>query len=78
MLSVTVCFKFVLWCHLCFIASERDCLTRWISLLMTSMVSFRPKIEDGAIFLIFRSSSDLIKQKVYFTRLMRVFVSLVM
>ncbi len=44
----------------------RDCLTRWIWLLMTFVVSFRPKWRTGPFVKFFRCSYDFIMQKVYF------------
>ncbi len=54
---------------------ERDCLTRWIWLLMIRLASSRPKLGTGPFF---RCSNDFISQKVYFLRLVRVYVGLIM
>jgi hypothetical protein len=50
---------------------------RWIWLLMTFMVSSRPKQRTGH-FKLFRCSNDFITQKVYFSRLMPVCIGLIM
>jgi hypothetical protein len=56
----------------------RDCLTRWICLLMTCMVNLcLNTVGDGPFFAIFFSCfNDFITQKVYFSRLMRVYVGM--
>ncbi len=46
----------------------RDCLTSWICLLMTCMVSSRPKKGTGPFRTFFRCSNDFIMQKVYLLR----------
>jgi hypothetical protein len=53
---------------------KKDCLTRWIGLLMTCMVSSRPKYGTRPVLNFFRCSNDFITQKVYFSRLMRVYL----
>jgi hypothetical protein len=56
--------------------SQKDCITRWIWLLMTYMVSLRSNILT--FFNIFSCSTNFITQKVYFSRFMRVYVGLIM
>ncbi len=46
-------------------------------LLMTGMVSFRPKQRTGPFFKFYRCSNDFILQKMYFSRLMRVYIGLI-
>jgi hypothetical protein len=46
--------------------------------LRTCMVSPRPELGKRPIFKFFRCSNDFITQKVHFSRLMRVFVGLIM
>ncbi len=55
-----------------------DRLTRWIWLLMTCLVSFRPKQRTWPFYKFVRCSNDFILQKLYFSRLMRVSVGLIM
>jgi hypothetical protein len=56
----------------------RDCLTRWIWLLMTCNASSRPKKGTRPVFKLCRCSNAFITQKVHFSRLMRVYVGLIM
>jgi hypothetical protein len=53
----------------------RDCLTRWIWLLVTCMIS--PRLEYGTrpFVKFFSCSNDFITPKVYFSRLIRVYVA---
>ncbi len=57
---------------------KRDCLTRWIWLLMTFLVSSRPQLGTRPFFKLFSCSNDFITQKVYFSWLMRLYVGLIM
>ncbi len=59
-------------------SSNRDCLTRWIWRLMTCMVSSRPKKMTRRVFKFLRCSNVFITEKVFFSRLMRVYVGLIM
>jgi hypothetical protein len=58
------------------VKTQRDCLKRWIWLMRTCMVSSRPKEGMRPVLKLFRCSNDIITQKVYFSRLMRVCIGL--